>query len=57
LIKAELIDEAAIDHRLFNRFSIQLGFAQHVFYLRRLQDILFNEKLGDLLVIHEIVEA
>ena len=52
LIKAEFIDEAAIDHRLFNRFSIQLSLTQHVFHLRRLQDLLFNEELCYLLVVH-----
>ena len=32
-VKARLVDEAAINHRLRNRFSVQLHFAQHVFRL------------------------
>ena len=52
LIKAEFIDEAAIDHRLFNRFSIQLSLTQNIFHLRRLQDLLFNEELRYLFVVH-----
>ena len=51
-IKARLIDKAAVDHRLRNRFSVQFHFVQHVIGLRRLQYALLNEKFGELFFGH-----
>ena len=52
LIKAVLIDETAVDHGLRDGFSIQVRFVQNVVRLRRLQDVLLDEKIGDLFVVH-----
>ena len=52
LVKTVLIDKAAIDHGLGNGLAVQAGFIQNVIRLRRLQDVLFDEKLGDLFVVH-----
>ena len=52
LIKTEFIDEPAVDHRLGDRFAVELGFIEHVVDLRRLQHVLLDKKFGDLFVIH-----
>ena len=57
LIKARLIDEAAVDHRLCDRFSVQFHFAQHVFGLRRLEHTLLNEKFCELFILHGSVKT
>ena len=56
-MKAVLIYKAAINHRLGDAFSVQVRLIQHVFRLRRLQDVLLDEKFSDLLVVHQLVAA
>src|SRR6266436_2455866 len=53
LIKARLIDEAAIDHRLRDRLPVQLHFAEDVFRLRRYEHTLLDEKFGKLFIRHD----
>ena len=52
LIKAALIHKAAIDQGLLDGFAIELRFLQNVLDLRRLQHLLFDEDIGDLLRVH-----
>jgi len=52
LIKPVFVDEPTIDHRLRDAFAIHRHLVQNVVSLRRLKDMLLNEKLGDLRVVH-----
>jgi len=52
LIEAVFIDETAVDHRLHHGFAVQVRLVQNVLGLRRLQDVLLDEKLGDLFLVH-----
>ena len=56
-IESGLIDEAAIDHRLCDRFSVHVRFLQDVVGLRWLQDMLLNKEIGDLLVVHVLIDV
>ena len=56
LIKAVLIDESAVDHRLCDRLPIQTGLVKNVVRLRRLKHVLLDEKLGDLFIVHEFLK-
>ena len=47
-----LVNKPAIDHGLGDGFAIQVRFVENIVCLRRLQDVLLNEKLGDLFIVH-----
>ena len=57
LVKAALIDKAAIDHGLGDGFSVELRFVKNVIGLRRLQHVLLDKKLRDLFVVHGLGES
>jgi len=50
-----LIDESAVDKRLFDVLAVQLRFLQDVVGLRRLEKPLLDEKIEDLLRVHRFV--
>jgi hypothetical protein len=52
LVKSVLVDKAAIHHGLGDGFSIQARFVENVLDLRGLQNMLLDEKFGDLFVVH-----
>jgi hypothetical protein len=52
LVKPLFINESAIDHRLSDALPVHRDLVQNVISLRRLQNVLLDEKLGDLFVVH-----
>ena len=52
VIKTGFIHEPAINHRLHDGFAVLLRFSQDVVGLRFLQNVLIDEKIENLLMIH-----
>jgi hypothetical protein len=46
------VDKAVVDHRLHERFAVEIRFLENVVCLRALQDVLLDEEIGDLGVDH-----
>ena len=57
LIEAVLIDEAVVDQRLRDALAVEVRLLQDVIDLRRLQHLLFDEKIGDLIVVHRVAAS
>ena len=52
-IKSALIDKAAVNQRLFDTLAVYVCLLQEIVDLRRLEHTLLNEKIGDLLAVHD----
>ena len=52
LVEAVLVDKAAVDHGLGNGLAVQARLVEDVIGLGGLEDVLLDEKFGDLFIVH-----
>ena len=52
LVEPMVVNKPAIDHGLRDGLAVERNFIENIVCLRRLQDMLLDEKLGNLFIVH-----